>query len=91
MRINPKLGAICQPDQNRVVGHISDGRFQYVIPADEVGDELCGGALVNIFWNSDLVDLSAIQYSDAVAHRHRLVLVVRDVDGRYTHRLMQQS
>src|SRR5207248_1392399 len=47
--------------------------------ADEVGDEIGGGMLVDLAWRAELLDAAAVHDGDAVRHRERLFLVVRDV------------
>ncbi len=49
---------------------------------DEAGDELVDGLVVERERRVDLLDLAVAQHHDAVAHRHGLHLVVRDVDHR---------
>ena len=49
--------------------------------ADEPGDEEVDGVLVERLRGVDLLQLALADHRDAVAHRHRLGLVVRDVDG----------
>ena len=48
--------------------------------ADEAGDEAVGGRLVEPVDRVDLLDRAVVEHRDAVAHRQRLALVVRDVD-----------
>ena len=50
--------------------------------ADELGDEEVPRALVEHLRRVDLLEEPAAHHRDAIAHRHRLGLVVRDVDGR---------
>ena len=50
--------------------------------ADEAGDELVDRVVVQHLRRVDLLQVSCVHDGDAVAHRHRLDLVVRDVDGR---------
>ena len=40
-----------------------------------------GGPLVDLERRADLLELAVLHHGDAVAHRHRLDLVVGDVDG----------
>ena len=60
-----------------VHAHVDDVRG-----ADEVGDERRRGALVEAAGRRDLLDDALVHDRDAVGHRQRLVLVVRDVDER---------
>ena len=52
--------------------------------ADEAGDKRIGGLLVQGQRRSDLLDAALVHHHDAFPHRHRLGLVVRDVDHRRT-------
>ena len=50
--------------------------------ADEAADEEVHGPVVQLLRLGHLLQLALAHHGDAVAHRHRLDLVVRDVDGR---------
>ena len=50
--------------------------------ADEVRDEAGGGLLVDLRRRAELLDPAVAHHGDAIGHRHRLLLVVRDVDER---------
>jgi hypothetical protein len=50
--------------------------------ADEAGDEEIGRIEVELGRRADLLQHAVVQHRDPVAHRHRLDLVVRDVDRR---------
>ena len=50
---------------------------------DEAGDELVDRPVVERLRGVDLLQAPAVHHRDAVAHRHRLDLVVRDVDRRH--------
>ena len=50
--------------------------------ADEAGDELVHGVVVEHLGRVHLLEVALLHHGDAVAHRHRLHLVVRDVDRR---------
>ena len=50
--------------------------------ADKGGDEAVGGVVIDRRRGADLADLAVIDHRDAVAHAHRLDLVVGDVDRR---------
>ena len=68
------------------VGRDADGRVRpsltfpsnRLIVADEVGDETRFGLLVDLARRADLDELAVVHHRDAVGHRHRLFLVVRD-------------
>ena len=57
--------------------------------ADEAGDEQVVRVLVEVEGRADLLDPAGIQHRDAVGQRHRLHLVVGDVDHRRAQRLVQ--
>jgi hypothetical protein len=57
-----------------------DGRLEHVHHADETGDELVGGLLVDLAGRADLFQAAAGEDDDAVADFHRLLLVVGDED-----------
>ncbi len=50
--------------------------------ADELGDEQVARPLVELLRRRDLLEEAVPHHRDAIAHRHRLGLVVRDVDRR---------
>ena len=60
----------------------SSGRLEQVHRrrADEPGDEQVTGRVVEHLRRVDLLEPALLEHGDAVAHRHRLDLVVRDVD-----------
>src|SRR5579862_669373 len=49
--------------------------------ADETGDEAVGGTVVDVLRSVDLLEQTVAHDSDAIAHRHRLDLIVGDIDG----------
>ena len=57
--------------------------------ADEAGDEQVGRPLVALERRSQLPEVAVLHHRDAVTHRHRLDLVVGDVDGRRTEALLE--
>ena len=57
--------------------------------ADEAADEEVHRALVELLGRRDLLELALPHDRDAVAHRHRLDLVVRDVDRRHAELVLQ--
>jgi hypothetical protein len=57
--------------------------------SEKAGDVTCRRALVQIQRRAGLLDASVPQQDDAIGHRHRLDLVVRDVDHRLAELLMQ--
>jgi hypothetical protein len=58
--------------------------------ADELRDEQVVRAVVELERRADLLDDAVVHHDDAVGHRHRLDLVVRDVDGRRLEALVQR-
>ena len=57
--------------------------------ADESRDEEIRGRVVERRRRVALLQVAVAQHGDAVAHRHRLDLVVRHVDGRHREPLLQ--
>ena len=57
--------------------------------ADEAADEEVDRPLVELLRRRDLLELALAHDRDAVAHRHRLDLVVRDVDRRHAELVLQ--
>src|SRR5215468_11549092 len=57
-----------------------DAAGQEIAVADEFSDEAVGWPVVDGERRSDLFDLAVAEHGDAIGHRHRLGLVVRDVD-----------
>ena len=58
--------------------------------ADELRDEQIAGMLVELHRRADLLDAAVLQHDDAVGQRHRLDLVVGDVDHRRVrHRFLE--
>jgi hypothetical protein len=51
-----------------------------VAVADEFADEAVGRPVVDVERRADLLDLAVAEYRDPVRHRHRLGLIVGDVD-----------
>src|SRR5690606_34791340 len=52
--------------------------------ADEAGDEDIRGLVVHLARTGHLLENAVLEQGDPIAHRHRLDLVVGDVDGRDT-------
>src|SRR5262249_31586393 len=48
--------------------------------ADELADEAVGGAIIDLEWRADLLDAAIMEHRHPVRHRHRLGLVVGDID-----------
>ena len=63
-------------------GAVDDRRLEAVHGADELGDEWCCRGGVHLARRADLLDPAAGQDGDPVGDRQRLLLVVRDVEGR---------
>ena len=78
-----RLGELCLAQQPDLLGTDREAppvALEQVGDADEGGDELVCRPLVDIGGAPDLVDPTLAEDGDAVAHRQRLLLVVRDVD-----------
>src|SRR2546427_11806247 len=45
--------------------------------------------VVELEWRSDLLDAAIVHHDDAIGHRHRLDLIVRDIDRRRLQSLME--
>ena len=58
--------------------HHVDGKL--IGAADEVGHELGLRTGIDVAWLADLLDLTFAEHGDAIGHRERLLLIVRDVD-----------
>ena len=56
--------------------------LEHVRDTHEAGDELARRPLVDLGRRPDLLDLAVVEHGEAVAHRQRLLLVVRHVDER---------
>ena len=63
---------------------VDDRRHEEVHPrrADEPGDECVDRAVVQFRRRGELLEHTVLQDSDTIPHRHRLDLVVGDIDGR---------
>ena len=59
--------------------------------ADEVGDERRRRVAVDLHRRADLLDHAVVHDDDAVGHRERLFLVVRDHDRRHAERSLQRA
>jgi hypothetical protein len=72
----------CQPDVANLddAGANNAGQEIHRGGSDEAGDEQGGGALVEFVGSRVLLDLAALHHRDAGRQRHRLDLVVGDVD-----------
>src|SRR5689334_5003703 len=63
-------------------GRSVPGSLEEVRDTHEPGHELGLWMLVHVGGRADLLDLALVEDSETVAHRQRLLLVVRDVDER---------
>ena len=59
-----------------------DAGVEQVRHAEEAGDERRARALVQLRGRAELLDAPVLHHGDEVGHRHRLLLVVRDVHER---------
>ena len=91
--LSARLGLPERVAQAAVERHVAERRVQGVAldprreqvdrgRADEAGDEQVGRLVVELLGVSDLLEHAAAHHRDAVPERHRLDLVVRDVDRR---------
>ena len=78
VRRGAQLRAVGEQDQT-VAG---DRPREQVRLAEEPGDERCPRPLVELRRRPELLDPPAVHHGDRVRHRHRLFLVVGDVDER---------
>ncbi len=76
--VGPDERAVVEPDRVRPFHRAR----QEVRGAEEAGDERRRGPLVELRRRAELLDPPAVHHRDRVGHRHRLLLVVRDVDER---------
>ena len=75
------LGAV-DPDAHRAGAEAgAEGQEVHRRRADEIGDEHGGGLVVDLLGRGELLDHAAVHHRDLVGHRHRLELVVGDIDG----------
>ena len=70
------------PSSSLIASGALDRPRQQVRRAEEAGDERRRRALVQLLRRAELLDAAAVHDRDRVRHRHRLLLVVRDVDER---------
>ena len=79
--VRPASGTRSSPPASiRTRSGAGDGADEQVRDAEEAGDELRARPLVELGRRAELLDLAAVHDRDRVGHRHRLLLVVRDVD-----------
>ena len=65
-----------------IADELVDRQLERVQRADEIGDERGARMVVDLARGAELLDLAAVHHGDPVAHRERLLLVVRHVDER---------
>ena len=73
------------PDVRRIQRLAGNERHR----ADEVGDERRCGIAVDFGRTADLLDAAVIHDDDAIGHRQRFLLIVRDHDGRHADAALQ--
>ena len=71
-------GAVGERARDQVACCPRDLAGQQVGLADEIGDEQVGGLVIDLARRPELDDAPAIHHADEIAHRQRLLLVVRD-------------
>ena len=64
---------------------------QNVVVTDEARDELARGFFVQGFRRSDLLDVPSVKYRDARRHRHRLLLIMGDVNDGHAQILLHPA
>src|SRR5581483_7783831 len=84
-RMRVELEARVAEDGGHATAMPLDARLEHVHRGapDEACDEEVEGPVVQLLRRRDLLQLALAHHRDTVAHRHRLDLVVRDVDGRH--------
>src|SRR6266511_2666290 len=82
------LGVVQDADLLRADGDVPAVPLDQVGDADEPGDEVAGGSLVDLDRRADLLDAPIPQDRDPVAHGERLLLVVGDVEEGDAHLLL---
>ncbi len=76
-----EFGAVPQLDPAlRTAAHQGRRHQVHLRRADELGDEDVGRVVVEFQRGADLLDAAAVEHDDALRQRHRLDLVVGDVD-----------
>ena len=78
MTVGAHDGPVVEPDRIPAL----DRPGKQVRRAEEAGDERRRGPLVELRGRAELLDPPAVHDGDRVRHRHRLFLVVGDVDER---------
>jgi len=71
-----------KPDACAVPFWVVAGTKVHGRAADKSCDEQVGRVVIDLTWGADLLEDARVHDRDAIAHRHRLYLVVRDVDER---------
>ena len=82
VRDGRRLAAVADRDPLRPDADAASVAHEDVRDADEAGDELRQRALVDLYGRADLLDPARVEDREPVAHRQRLLLVVRDVEER---------
>ena len=83
--LHPEL---LRPERDPPVGHAAAQQVHRRRP-DEAGHEHVDRMLVQALWRVDLLEPPVAHHRDAVAHRHRLGLIVGDVQRRRPQLLVQ--
>ena len=79
---SPGSAAISSPVSSRTRPRAADRAVEQVGDAEEAGDERGRRLLVELGRRPELLDPALVHHRDRVGHRHRLLLIVRDVDER---------
>ena len=64
-------------------------RLHHVDLSDKIGDERRSWLTIDLLRGPDLLDPAVIHHDHAVGHRHGLLLIVRDHDGRHAEPALQ--
>ena len=75
--------AEARPERAVLAGELGDDEV-HRRRADELRDEQIARPLVEHLWRVHLLQQAVPHHRAAIAHRHRLDLIVRDVDGRHS-------
>ena len=78
-------------DQDLDVVRADPDAGQLADRADEAHHELVGGLLVEVARRADLLDAAVVEDDDLLGDLHRLLLVVRDEDGRHVHLVVEAA
>ena len=84
------LGAVERQPVCAPVERALEGQQVHRRRADEIGDEQAGRPVIDLLRRTELLHRAAIHDGDGVGHRHRLELVMGDIDRRRTDAVVQR-